>query len=375
MRKQIKTIEQLKDSRILFDKEPPAFGYILILIGEVFFILAIIWGAVTPKVYTIQAQGTVTSENANYVMSTYTGQIKDFNLKEGELVEKADVLFTVTSTDYDLQEEQLLRTKKAYEQQAAQYELLVKSIKDNTNYFDETKPEDSLYYSTYESYKSKVEQSKVDTSTYKAYGYTDAQIEAELVKNQSKIEELYHTEIKTAESALQQAALQVASIEAQLCALTSGRDAYEVKATATGVVHLMVEYKEGMVVQTGSAVATIAEENSQRIIEAFVSAADMARMEEGDKVQITVEGLAQSVYGSISGTVKQIDSNVTTQQSQDGKTNQVFKVLIEMHQDYMVSRKGKKVDIKNGMSVVARINYDEISYLNYILEKLGFKAK
>ena len=46
-----------------------------------------------------------------------------------------------------------------------------------------------------------------------------------------------------------------------------------------------------------------------------------------------------------------------------------------MHSDYMVSQKGKKVDITNGMSVVARVQYDEITYLNYVLEKLGFKAK
>lgn len=375
MRKQIKTIDQLKDSRILFDKQPPTFGYLLILIVEVFFILAIFWSAVTPKVYTIQAQGTVTNEDANYVMCTYTGQIEDFNLKEGQLVEKGDVLFTVTSTDYDLQEEQLIETRRAYQRQAEQYRLLVKSIKEDKNYFDESKPEDSLYYSSFETYKSKVDQCKVDTSTYKSYGYTDAQIEAELVKNQSKIEELYHTEIKAAESAIEQATLQVASLDAQLSAVISGQDAYQVKATSTGVLHLMADYKDGMVVQTGTAVATVAPENSQRIVEAYVSTADMARMEEGDKVQIVVDGLSQSVYGTITGTVKQIDSNVTTQQGQDGKTAQVFKVLIEMHSDYMVSQKGKKVDITNGMSVVARVQYDEITYLNYVLEKLGFKAK
>ena len=138
---------------------------------------------------------------------------------------------------------------------------------------------------------------------------------------------------------------------------------------------MLGNYKSGMVVQTTTAVATITPENSTRIIEAYVSTADMARMKKGDTVQIVVDGLSQSVYGTITGTVAQIDSNVTTQQGEDGSTTQMFKVLITMDSDYMVSQNGDKVDIANGMTAVARIQYDKITYFNYVLEKLGFKAK
>lgn len=78
-----------------------------------------------------------------------------------------------------------------------------------------------------------------------------------------------------------------------------------------------------MVAQTTNAVATITPENSKRVIEAYVSTADMARMHEGDTVQIVMDGLSQSVYGTITGTVVQIDSNVTTQQANDGSNTQV----------------------------------------------------
>lgn len=42
--------------RILLDKNPPAFGYILITVVAVFLIVAVVWSIKTPKVYTIQAQ-------------------------------------------------------------------------------------------------------------------------------------------------------------------------------------------------------------------------------------------------------------------------------------------------------------------------------
>lgn len=375
MKRIVKSLDSLKDSRLLYDKQPPAFGYLLIIIVGVFLGLGIVWSVRTPKMYTIQAQGIVTNEEANYVMCTYTGEIDTCYMEEGALVEQGDVLFTVKSIDFDLQEEQLIKSKKVYEAQISQNKLLVKSIKDDINYFEESIPEDSLYFSMYEAYKAQVAQNVIDTSTYKAYGYSKDQIEAELLKNQEKINEIYYSAIKTAESNIEQAKQQIASIDAQLAAVNSGQASYEVKATASGVLHLIGNYKSGMVVQTTTTVATITPENAEHVIEAYVSTSDMARIKKGDTVQIVVDGLSQSVYGTISGTIMQIDSNVTTRQTESGRASQVFRVLISMNSDYMINQSGDKVDITNGMTVVARIQYDKVTYFNYVLEKLGFKVK
>lgn len=375
MRKTIKTLENIKDSQLLFEKQIPAFGYMLILIVALFLLGALVWSIQTPKVYTIQAQGTVTSTSSNYVMSTYTGEIEESFMEEGKLVEKGDVLFTIKSTDYDLQKEQLENNRLAYEKQIEQYEKLVRSIKDDVNYFDSSNPDDELYYSVFESYKAQIGQNTLDTSMFEVYGYTEEQIEAEMVKNQEKLAEIYYSAIQSAEGSIQQAEIQIASIDAQLSAISSGQDAYVVKASTSGVLHMIADYKPGMVVQTTTTVATITPENSERVIETYVSTADMARMQEGDEVQIVVDGLSQSVYGTIKGTVRQIDSNVTTQQGENGSTTQTFRVLIAMETDYLVSQSGDKVDIVNGMSAVARIQYDKVTYFDYVLEKLGFKVK
>ncbi len=71
-------------------------------------------------------------------------------------MEEGDVLFSVESTDLNLQEEQLNGQKVIYETQISQYEKLVQSIKDDTNYFSASRSEDNLYYSQYEAYKSQV---------------------------------------------------------------------------------------------------------------------------------------------------------------------------------------------------------------------------
>ena len=97
----------------------------------------------------------------------------------------------------------------------------------------------------------------------------------------------------------------------------------------------------------------------------------MARMEEGNEVQMAVDGLIQSVYGNITGTVEMIDSNLTSMEGENGQSNSVFKIRINPNSDYVVSKSGKKVNLSNGMTVEARITYDEVTYFDYVLEKLG----
>ena len=375
MSKQIKTMEQLRDSRLLFEKKLPAFGFILLLIITCSLVEVIIWSIYAKKPYMIIAQGTVTSSDSSYVMPVYTGEIEQCYLEEGKLVEEGEVLFTIKSTDYNVQEEQLEESRQSYEKQKEQSERLVQSIKDDINYFDASEAEDELYYSTFEAYKAQVTQNTFDASMYQAYGYSEEQIVHELEKNQGKVSEIYYSAIRSAENMVQEAQTQIDAIDAQLLAIGSGQAEYSVKAAITGILHLLADYKSGMVVQTGSAVGTITPENADVLIEAYVSTADMARMEEGDKVELAVDGLVQSVYGNISGTVKTIDSNVTSIEGKDGSSNSVFKIKVEPSEDYVVSKTGKKVNLSNGMTVETRIIYDEVTYFNYVIEKLGLMTK
>lgn len=374
MNVEIKNIEELRDSRIMYEKEIPKFGYIFILILFMTMILILIWSKKTPKKYEILASGTVTNESTNYVMCTYTGEVESCNLQEGELVEKGDILLSIKSTDYDLQEEQLLINRDAFETKIDKYRQLVQSIKNDENLFDASNPEDSLYFSIYEGYKSLVNQNMIDTSLYANYGYTDEQIEAELEKNQGKLSQIYYDSISNAESAIKEAELSISSIDAQLSALQSGKNEYVVRATETGMLHLLSDVKKGMMVQTTMPMATITPQNSEIILDAFVSTADMARIHEGDEAKITIDGLIQNVYGSISGKIRGIDSDVSTREDRNG-TIQGFKIRISMDTDYLISTKGEKIDIKNGMTGVARITYDKITYFDYALEKMGIKLQ
>lgn len=375
MSKSVKTMEELTDSRLLYDKDPPAFGYMIVVIISIFLITAVYASSKVPKYYTIQAQGMVTNQNSNYVMCAYSGEINQSNMSEGKLVEKGDTLFKIKNLEYMAQQEQLKVSKAAYEKKVKQYERLIKSMKENHNYFDETKHQDRHYYVLYEKYRSEIEQYHFDASLYKAIGYTKRQIKKEKEKIDAKKKEVYYSAVDSAEGAIEEAQLQLDLITSQLQNVYDGENMYEVKATATGILHLIGDYKDGMVVQTSTTIATITPTNTDEIIQAYVSSADMARIHIGDAVQIEIDGLAQNIYGTVSGNVIQIDSNATIKESSQGATSQVFKVFISLDTDYLVNKMGDKVQIVNGMSGTARIQYDELTYLDYILTKAGIKTR
>lgn len=61
-----------------------------------------------------------------------------------------------------------------------------------------------------------------------------------------------------------------------------------------------------------------------------------------------------------------IDSDITS-----ANNTAAYKVTIKPDGTYLVSKSGNQVSISNGMSVETRIQYDEITYFDYVMEALG----
>ncbi len=371
-KKTVRNVTELKDSRLLYEKDLPPFGYLLVSLTALLLIAVAIWSLKTPKTYVVKSSGTIESTNKNYIMSAYTGEISQMNISEGSYVDKGDVLFTVKSTDLDIQEEQISGQIGVYNENISQLKKLEQSIMDGKNYFDITNENDRQYYNQYEAYMSQVSQNDIDASTYKSYGYSDAQIETELKKNSAKISELYYSTLKGIDESIRQYENEIDKLKIQNDAVSNGQSEYAVEAGTSGIVHMMGDYKEGMVVQAASAVGSIASENDKYIVTAYLGVNDRPRVDIGDDVNIEVAGLAQNTYGNLKGKLVSVDNDVTT--SQNGEQT-FFKSKIEIEKPYLISSKGNKVNISNGMAAETRIIYDEMSYFDYFLESLGLLTR
>ena len=209
-------------------------------------------------------------------------------------------------------------------------------------------------------------QNTFDAAPYQAAGYSDEQIKTLMEQNQSTVENLYYSTLQSISANLTSIQSNIDSIQSQLDALNTGANDYYIYAPTSGVIHMDTPYKGGMVLSAGSPLATVASENSDLEVVAYATVNDRPLIHVGDPCKIAITGLSEYSYGSLTGTVTSIDSDVTASSS-----GSYYKMTITPDSTYVVSNSGDKVDLSNGMSVTARVEYDQLTYFEYAMEALG----
>ena len=362
----IRDINELQDRRIMMEKKLPPFGYALILLTAALILFLVVWSTKNYRTYVSQSSGSVQAANKTYIMSSYSGSITELNIAEGAYVNEGDLIAHIKSTDLDMQQDSIQSQLDIYKKQKSQYEKLVKSIQDDKNYFSETDIDDQPYYYQYETYKSQVAQKAFDASPYQAAGYSDEQIKALMEQNQSEVEALYYSTLQSISASLTSVQSNIDNLQSQLDALSTGANDYYIYAPTSGVIHMDTPYKVGMVLNAGTPLATVASENSDLEVVAYVTLNDRPLLHVGDPCKIAITGLSEYSYGTLTGTVTSIDSDVTASSS-----GSYYKMTIAPDSTYVISNSGDKVDLSNGMSVTARVEYDKLTYFEYAMEALG----
>ena len=234
----VQNLSDLQDRRIMMEKKLPPYGYAFILLVGAFMLFLLVWSTKTNRTYVSQNSGTVQASNKTYIMSSYSGSITELYISEGSYVNEGDLVAHIKSTDIDMQQDNLESQLKIYQTQLDQYNKLLKSVQDDTNYFSETSAEDQPYYYQYETYKSQVAQKTFDASSYQAAGYTDSQIKTLMEQSQSELEALYYSTMQSISQNITSAQSNVDNIQAQIDTLNTGANDYYIYAPTSGVIHI-----------------------------------------------------------------------------------------------------------------------------------------
>jgi multidrug resistance efflux pump len=370
MAKQVKTLSDLKDSQLLYEKKLPAFGYMIVLLVVILLVATVIWSYVTPRVFIVQGSGFVVSENRAYIMSAFSGEVSYVYVRNGDFVEEGDLLFAIRSADFDLQRIQIDGGIEILLRKKEQQQRLENSIQNNVNKFDFNNPEDRVYYSQFELFKSRLTQNVLDIGTLEEHGMTDAQISIEIARYNAYIAEIYHSTLRGISESIRDINAEIESLELQIDVIIEGQSDYIITANVSGNVHMPINYRAGMVIQTGQMLGSIAQPDDNYFIEAFIHAVDMPRIERGNRVDIAVPGLLESLYGTVGGIVTHIDSDIT--RNNEGNINEsFFRIYIQPDFWFLISNSGRMFNLSNGTMVETRIQYAEVTYFEYFLEFIG----
>lgn len=359
----IYTFNELKESRLIYDRKPPAFGIIMTLLTLIFVIGALIWAGFSTKTYVAIASAIVDNENKTNIMNTVSGKIKSVNVTEGQRINKGDTILVLDSMETELQIVQLQAMVDLYDGNITNTQKLItfvngynlESESTQKNPFDSEKAETVKLYSDAESFINYVNQLKQQKEEE---GGEYKQSDLDSLKIQFLSQQTY--------SELNEYMTQKTQYTSQLEMYEKSLAAYTLKALQGGVIHLTAGIAEGTVIQAGTFLGNITDEVDKLYFNAVLSATERSKIEIGSSVEIAVSGAMQTEYGTLTGKVVSIDNDST--QTEDGQVFYRVKIVSDKYE--LKDKAGRSVKLQLGMIGECRIKYDETTYLNWMIEQI-----
>ena len=165
----------------------------------------------------------------------------------------------------------------------------------------------------------------------------------------------------------------IVELESEINILGIQDGLHEVRANQTGYVHYLLPLREGMMVQRMQSIAEISMNREDEMrVEVFIPAHRISRVEVGQDVNVAIDGVNISKYGTILGQLISIDVGTISQDTPQG--NMIFyHAIVAINYTYLQASNGDTVYVLRSMPVTARIVYERETYLNWILSMLHFR--
>jgi membrane fusion protein, peptide pheromone/bacteriocin exporter len=386
MKNNIINLDEMTDTReLLYAKPPKVMIFFIYLIVSMFVIAFIfIWfGEIDINVKAraiIRPEGTI-----SVVKNIVSGNIRQIFYKESMSVIKGDVLFSIDSKQYEMEYENLESQLSKLEKEKDNINLLEKSILNRKNYFNIN---DIEYFNKYLVYEYQHENLKLEyLKAEKDYtvnnGYTSGSIskmDLENYERKTKLTELslkkYESEnIVNIKSSLESINKQILDLKEQIAKINETLDYCRVISPINGVIQVIERFNTGDYVSGNTSVLKIIPiESSKLSSEIMVQNRDIAKIKEGDSISYKFDSYSQNEYGNLSGKILNIPDDVMSFQNSVNQNNSeiLYTVIGSLDSISLKDKKGKILEIKNGMISNASIIVKKKKILFYLLEKLDF---
>lgn len=336
------TLHDLKSSQIQYDKKPPRFIYFIILTIFLGLIGVIILANFTHKTEVVRGTGILSSDNKTYIMSKKQGEIETVYKSSGEYVEKGDLLFQINDNEIEAQIYAYQGKADLLYVYVSGYQTIIDTL-ENINLEEELENpfSEGQFYKEYQTIITQINGSDNKESTIDSY-------------------------ISQYESQLFQYNYEYVGVKSQIEAYEKMKEEYKVIAETSGYINYTSELKPGIVIDS-SVIGSISDELSKdnAIVDIYVDTSAKSFIKENMNVEMIVSGLSQSTYGTLKGIITYI-SNDSIQS--DDKV--YYKVSIKPD-DIILKNKEKETTLSNGMIVEARIKYESITWMTWVLRKIG----
>jgi len=363
MTERLRNINDLRDSSQLYDKNPPKFMTVIVIVILVSIMATVVVADTNEKSEIIHGAGIIQSTDKSYVMSSISGEIEKIHVHSGQYVENGDNLITIGSIPIKAQLNMYTNLANYYWSILEGYILMLESIKgydigndaraisSNQNPFNANS--ERFMYLIFEGFLDQMDQIRADDDHMLSEN-RQTSLDSTLMECERVIREY--------EPTYNQALFQKEYAEALV-------DQSTIKAKNNGIINFETTLNEGMAVSPGTLIFSISSalKNSNAVVRLQIPVAYRPYLSENNSVYMEVVGYPSATYGKLEGRITEISSD----SSLDSNGNVWFVIVVAIDKTFL-NEKTELVQVTNGMMVAASIVYEESSWLNWFLKGLGF---
>ncbi|MEM8208829.1 HlyD family type I secretion periplasmic adaptor subunit [Morganella morganii] len=360
---------------------------IAVILG--FFIILLIWAALSDVDEITKGQGKIIPSSREQVIQSLEGGIlASLEVREGAIVEKGQVIAYLDETRFESSLDESRSRYKANRIKAARLTAEVSSgafvIPDDVKQDTElVNAEQRLYKSR----KERLEQSVKGVSDSLALYRREEMILQRLVKSgasgevelirlkrtiselESKKQELRNEYVVNAREQLAEVNKELEELESVMRARDDALQRAKVVSPVRGIVKSIEVNTIGGVIAPGGKIMDIIPLDDQLIVEAKISPQDIAHIRLNDPALVKITAYDYAIYGGLDGEVILISPD--TLQDEIQRDHVYYRVLIRTSRDVLINKSGKEFQIFPGMVAEVDIKTGSKSILRYLVKPLN----
>ncbi|MFW6281917.1 MAG: HlyD family efflux transporter periplasmic adaptor subunit [bacterium] len=392
MKKYIFNIDDLSSSREMLKAKEPLYILGMIIIIFIVFSLAFIWSYFSHIDQVIKAKGVVRPlPEISTVRNVQEGYVKNINFKNGDIVKKNEILYTINNDNLKSQKKILDKKLKVLKAKIELLKVLKSSIRDRENQFinytfsgtdQEAKIKSNIldyYQNRFHNFLNKYEKLEIDFRTVRREYKNKRKImnvvsrqEVQDIKNRLRTAELNLDEFRMdniieLESEINKYEDDIFQINQELKNVREKLKLTWIRAPISGKIQVIEPFLKRSFLPAGLEMIKIIPDFGQGFkMEIEVDNKDISQIHPGQKVKYHITSFPHKEFGVATGEIMHIDEDI-------GKNNLSYKITASINQDTFYDKKDRPYKLKPGMSGQVKIIFGEKTVFNYLVEKLDLK--
>ena len=390
-----KDLHLINDLNAALQKEKHSGQFWVIILFFIFLVVFVIWAYNSPIEEVTRGQGNVIpSSREQVVQSLDPGIITEILVKEGDIVEKGQVLLKLDDT----RSSAVLRESEAKVQNLEamiarlKAEAYGKELSFPKNVSNELRQREHAAYvarrravtdavSSLTASKAALDKEIEITAPMVAQGVV-SEVELLRMRRQSseltlQITERRNSYMADANNELVQAESELAQAKENMAMRADPVDRSQIRAPMRGIVKDIQINTVGGVVNVGQDIMQIVPLDDKLLVEAYIRPQDVAFIRPGLPAVVKVSAYDYSIYGGLNGKVTLISpdtvSNSMQNRANDLKLdpNQVYyRILVQTTSNSLKDKNGKEMPIIPGMVATVDVKTGEKTVFQYLIKPI-----